>query len=376
MRPTWAEIDLSAIAHNVREIRRVTHPRAEIMAVVKANAYGHGVLPVAATALANGANSLAVAIPEEGALLREHGISAPILILGLTLPEQAEEVVRFNLMPAVATWESALALSRAACLAGRPVNIFVKLDTGMHRIGLQHHEAVSFIKRLLTLKGVVLQGLFTHYSMSDMRDKDYTFQQFSCFQQIVEDLYSQGIHVPLKSTANSAAVIDLPDTHRDIVRPGIILYGLAPSDEVGAGLSLIPAMQFKTRVIYVKKVPSGSKISYGGTHTTVQETVIATLPVGYADGYNRLLSNQGEVLIQGTRCPVVGRVCMDQITVDVTHLPSVSLGEEAVLFGKQGQAEITIDEIADKLHTINYEIVCAVSGRVPRIYVHGNEDNK
>lgn len=374
MRPTWAEIDLSAIAHNVREIRRVTHPRAEIMAVVKANAYGHGVLPVATTALANGANSLAVAIPEEGALLREHGISAPILILGLTLPEQAEEVVRFNLMPAVATWESALALSRAACLAGRPVNIFVKLDTGMHRIGLQHHEAVSFIKRLLTLKGVVLQGLFTHYSMSDMRDKDYTFQQFSCFQQIVEDLYSQGIHVPLKSTANSAAVIDLPDTHLDIVRPGIILYGLAPSDEVGAGLSLIPAMQFKTRVIYVKKVPSGSKISYGGTHTTSQETVIATLPVGYADGYNRLLSNQGEVLIQGTRCPVVGRVCMDQITVDVTHLPSVSLGEEAVLFGKQGRAEISIDEIADKLHTINYEIVCAVSGRVPRIYVHGNDN--
>lgn len=370
MRNTWVEIDLSAIRHNIREIRRITSPQAEIMAVVKANAYGHGVVPVASTLLANGANSLAVAVPEEGIYLREQGISVPILLLGLTLPEQAEEIVRFNLTPTVATWESAAALSSTAVRLGRTVSVFVKIDTGMHRIGLQVDAAVSFIQNLLTLKGLAVQGLFTHFSMSDMRDKSYTRRQFSGFEQVLAGLYRQGIKVPLKSTANSAAVLELPGTHLDIVRPGIILYGLAPSAEVSASISLKPAMQFKTRVVYVKRLPSGSKISYGGTYTTPAEAVIATLPVGYADGYNRLLSNQGEVLIQGRRCPVVGRVCMDQITVDVTHLPTVSLGEEAVLFGKQGDAEISVNEIAQKLNTINYEVVCWVSGRVPRRYIN------
>lgn len=371
MRPTWAEIDLRAIKHNLKEIRRVTHPGADIMAVVKANAYGHGVLPVASVVLANGATSLAVAIPEEGIYLRRQGISVPILLLGLTLPEQAEEIVRNHLTPTVATWDSAVALADAARRLDSSVNVFVKLDTGMHRIGLQCDEAIEFVKNLLTLKGVVVQGIFTHFSMSDMRDKSYTHRQFRCFKQVVTALRNQGIDIPLKSTANSAAVSDLPDTHLDIVRPGIILYGLPPSAEVGGSLSLRPAMQFKTRVIYVKKVPAGSKISYGGTFTTSAASVIATLPVGYADGYNRLLSNKADVLIQGTRCPVVGRVCMDQITVDVTHLPSVSIGEEAVLFGRQGQEEISVDEIANILNTINYEVVCWVSDRVPRVYING-----
>ncbi len=370
MRPTWVEIDLHAIKHNIKEIRRVTHPGAAIMAVVKANAYGHGVLPVASVLLANGATSLAVAIPEEGIYLRQQGITVPILLLGLTLPGQAEEIVHHNLTPTVATWDSAVALADAARRLGSSVGVFVKLDTGMHRIGLQFHEAVGFVKNLLTLQGLTVQGIFTHFSMSDLQDKSYTHRQFQCFQQVVTELRNQDIDIPLKSTANSAAVSDLPATHLDIVRPGIILYGLPPSEEVGGNLSLLPAMQFKTRVIYVKKVPPGSKISYGGTFTTSAETVIATLPVGYADGYNRLLSNRADVLIQGTRCPVVGRVCMDQITVDVTHLPPVAIGEEAVLFGRQGQEEISVDEIAGILNTINYEVVCWVGDRVPRVYIN------
>lgn len=369
MRPTWAEIDLSAITHNLQEIRRFTHQQAEIMAVVKADAYGHGVLPVTSTVLENGATGLAVAIPEEGIHLRQHGISAPILIMGLTLPEQADEIVHYNLTPTIATWASALALSGAARRLGKNIPIFIKLDTGMHRIGLLYEEAVPFIKRLTSLEGIAVQGLLTHFAVSDIRDKSYTRQQFNSFQEIIASLHDEGIDIPFKSAANSGAIVDLPDTHLSFVRPGIMLYGLSPSDEI-AGISLRPAMQFKTRVVYVKKVPTGSKIGYGCTYTTPREAVIATLPVGYADGYNRLLSNRGEVLIRGTRCPVVGRVCMDQITVDVTHLPPVSVGEEAVLFGKQGPAEISIDEIAQKLNTINYEVVCSVSARVPRVYIN------
>lgn len=368
MRPTWAEIDLHAIAHNLQEIRRFTHNHAKIMAVVKADAYGHGVLPVTSTVLENGATWLAVAIPEEGIHLRQHGIFAPILIMGLTLPEQADEIVRYDLIPTVATRESALALSGAAGRLGKNISVFVKLDTGMHRIGLLCEEAVPFIKQLTSLEGITVQGLLTHFAVSDISDKSYTHRQFNSFQDIVSSLRHEGIDIPVKSAANSGAIVDLPETHLDFVRPGITLYGLSPSDEI-TGISLKPAMQFKTRVVYVKKVPAGSKIGYGCTYTTPHESIIATLPVGYADGYNRLLSNRGEVLIRGTRCPVVGRVCMDQITVDVTHLPPLSVGEEAVLFGKQGQAEISVDEIAQKLNTINYEVVCGISPRVPRVYI-------
>lgn len=371
MRPTWAEIDLSAIRHNLQEIRRVTHPGAAIMAVVKANAYGHGVLPVASTVLAHGATSLAVALPEEGMYLRQHGISAPILIMGLTLPEQTEEIIHYDLMPTVALWESALALSRAACRFAKTVPIFVKLDTGMHRIGLPTEEAVHLVRRLCTLEGIAVQGVFTHFAQADIRDKSYTRLQFNRLQELMSRLHDEDIHIPIKSAANSGAIMDLPDTHLDFVRPGIILYGLSPSAEVAGTLSLVPAMQFKTRAVCVKKVPPGTHIGYGCTYTTAREAIIATLPVGYADGYNRLLSNCGEVLIQGTRCPVVGRVCMDQITVDVTHLPSITVGEEAVLFGRQGSGEISIDEIAQKLNTISYEVVCSVSDRVPRVYVNG-----
>jgi alanine racemase len=370
MRPTWVEIDLAAIKHNLREIRRTTHPRASIMAVVKANAYGHGVDEVARTVLANGTDRLAVAIPHEGIYLRQRGITVPILIMGLTLPEQADEIVQHDLHPAVATWESAQALAAAAARCRKEVQVFVKIDTGMHRVGIASGDTVSFIKRLTNLKDLCVAGVFTHFSVADIQDKTYTHGQFDTLNNIIHALHRENITIPLISAANSAAVLDLPETHFDIVRPGIILYGLAPSAEISNKIPLIPAMQFKTRIVYVKKVTKGCKIGYGCTYVTPRDAIIATMPVGYADGYNRLLSNHGEVLIHGVRCPVVGRVCMDQIMADVTPISSVAIGDEAVLFGCQGNEEISIDEIAQKIGTINYEVVCGISERVPRVYIN------
>jgi len=369
MRPTWVEIDLSAIKHNLQEIRRATHPGAAIMAVVKANAYGHGVIEVTRTVLANGASHLAVAIPEEGRYLRQQGITVPILLLGLTLPEQAEEIIQHELSPAVATWESAVALAAAARRLRKPAKIFIKLDTGMHRIGIPVGEAVAFIQRIAVLEGIVLQGLFSHFAIADSKDKTYTNRQFDAFQGVVAALEQAGIRIPNKSVANSATIVDLPSMHLDFVRAGIILYGLAPSDEVGQTMKLRPAMQFKSRISYLKRVPQGSKIGYGCTYTAPIDIVVATLPVGYADGFSRLLSNQGTVLLHGIHCPVIGRVCMDQIMLDVTQVPAVAIGDEAVLFGKQGAAEITIDEVAKKIGTISYEVVCNISARVPRVYI-------
>lgn len=369
MRPTWAEINLDAIRHNLQEIRMITPAAASITAVVKANAYGHGVMEVTRTVLACGVNHLAVAIPEEGIFLRQQGITVPIMILGLTLPDQAEEMIQYNLNPTVATWDSILALASAAQRLGKTAHIFIKLDTGMNRVGVFADEAAAFVQRAANLAGIVIHGLFSHFAIADSSDKTYTRRQFKEFQQIVAILEGKGIRIPHKSMSNSAAIIDLPHMHLDFVRPGIILYGLAPSDEVGQTIKLIPAMQFKSRIVYLKRMVEGSKVGYGCTYTAQRDTTIATLPVGYADGYSRLLSNKGEVLISGMRCPVIGRVCMDQIMVDVTRVPSAAIGDEAVLFGKQGAAEITIDEVAGKIGTINYELVCSISARVPRVYI-------
>jgi alanine racemase len=370
MRTTWAEIDLNAIRHNLREIRRVIHPRSAVMAVVKANAYGHGMLEITDTVLKEGVDRLAVARPEEGITLREHGITVPILIMGLTLPEQTDQIVRHNLTPAIATLDAARAISSAARRHKKTARIFIKLDTGMHRVGIYFQNALPFIEEVAKLEHISIEGVFTHFSTADARDKSYTRSQYDAFSLIVSTLDKKGLHIPIKSAANSGAVIDLPDMHLDYVRPGISLYGLSPSTEVMEKVQLQPAMQFKTRIVYLKQVPRGSKIGYGCTYTVQQDSTIATLPVGYADGYNRLLSNFGEVLVHGQRCPVIGRVCMDQIMVDVTNIPDVAIGDQVVLFGKQGDAEISIDEIAKKLNTINYEVVCSISARVQRVYLN------
>lgn len=373
-RPVWAEIDLSALAHNVREIRRIASPRAKVMAVVKANGYGHGAVEVAGVALANGADRLGIAILSEGVALRKAGFGVPILILGYTPPEQAVDVVKYNLTQTVFSYELAEALSWAAVQQRKTAKVHVKVDTGMGRIGLvtREKDTVTEILRIAKLPNLELEGMYTHFAVSDCRDKTYTWEQFNRFQELSRELEKKGLHIPVKHVANSAAIIDLTQTHLDLVRPGIILYGLYPSNEVDKKrIDLKPAMSLKARVAMVKTVPPGTSISYGCTFTTREKEVIASLPLGYADGYTRLLSNKAEVLINGQRAPLVGRVCMDQCMVKVTHIPDVQPGDEVVLFGQQAGANLPVEELAEKIGTINYEIVCMVSARVPRLYGRG-----
>jgi len=367
-RPVWAEIDLAAIAHNVREIKRLLKPGTQMMAVVKADAYGHGALPVARVALASGAERLAVAILNEALALREGGIRAPILILGYTPPEQAELLVRNEITQTVFTLDMARAVSQAAVKLGKTARVHLKIDTGMSRIGVTPREAPDFAAAVAALPGLEVEGVFTHMAAADEADKTYTRRQFALFQEAVEGMAARGVQVALKHVANSPTTLDLAEMHLDMVRPGIILYGLWPSTEVRREIELRPAMQLKAKVAYVKEVPADTSVSYGRKFTTTAPTVIATLPIGYADGWSRLLSNRAEVLIHGRRAPVIGRVCMDQCMVDVTGIPGVQVGDEAVLFGRQGDQFLPVEEVAAKMGTINYEMVCLISKRVPRVY--------
>jgi len=373
IRPTRVEIDLKAIAHNIQAIRKKVGGTVKIMAVIKADGYGHGATEVAKVALQSGANYLGVAIPEEGIELRLSGIKAPVLILGLTPPEKVQEVVKYNLTATLSTTELAEALSAEAQKLGQVAKVHIKIDTGMSRIGVPPEDAVNFVKQILQLKAIEIEGIFTHFSVSDSisnaEDKTFTELQIDKFKQVVARLEENGIQIPVKHAANSAGVLNFPSSYFDMVRPGIIIYGLYYSSGVAVAENLQPAMTFKTAIIHLKTVAPETSISYGRTFTTEKESIIATLPVGYADGYNRLLSNKGEVLIKGTRAPIVGRVCMDMTMIDVSHVPEVKIGDEVVLFGKQGNAEIPMDEIADKTNTIVNEVACSIGKRVPRIYL-------
>lgn len=370
-RPTRAEINLDNLQHNISEIKRITSSGAFLCAVVKADAYGHGAVEVANTALSCGAKYLAVAILEEAVFLREAGIKAPILILGFTPEEQFDKIVKYGITQTVYNLNSAKLLSKKAKECGVKAKVHIKLDTGMSRIGFQAQmSCLPEIEEIFKLPGIEVEGIFTHFAKADEKDKSFTKEQYEKFDMIVKALESRGFRIPIKHVANSAAIIDLPEMHLDMVRPGIILYGIYPSDEVKREkINLKPVMSFKTRVSHVKRVPAGTPISYGGTFVTKRESVIATLPVGYADGYPRLLSSRAEVLIKGKRAPIVGRICMDQCMVDVTDVPGVRPGDDVELFGEGKNGEVTADEIARIVGTIPYEIVCGISKRVPRIYI-------
>lgn len=367
-RPVWAEINLDSIAHNIREIRQLLKPKTRLMAVVKADAYGHGALPVARTVLANGADCLAVAILDEALALRREGITVPILILGYTPPEQADLVVENEITQTVYSVESAQALSAAAVHQNKTVKLHVKIDTGMGRIGVTPEETPNFVQAVTKLPGVFLEGAFTHMSSAD-EDESFTRWQFARFMEAISESEKLGITIPVKHVANSAATLFLPEMHLDMVRAGIIIYGLAPALPYAGTINLKPAMQLKARVSHVKRVPENTAISYGRRFTTNAPSTIATLPVGYADGWSRLLSNKAEVLIHGKRVPLVGRVCMDQCMLDVTGVSGVQTGDEVVLFGTQADQILPVDEIAAHIGTINYEIVCMISKRVPRVYI-------
>ncbi len=369
--PTWVEVNLDAIAKNVKNIKKLISEKKELIAVVKGNAYGHDILEIASVVLNNGATRLAVARLEEGIFLRKSGITVPILVLGLTLKQQAELVVSYNITPTVSEYEMIEKLSDSALKKEKIVKVHLKVDTGMGRIGICPNHVLNFIKKLKVLKNVQIEGIFTHFSVADENDKTYTEKQFRKFMEVLTVLEKEGIRIPAKHVGNSATLLDLPHMWLDLVRPGISVYGLYPSREVQKTVKLIPAHSFKTRIVFLKELSTGESIGYGRTYTTKKKrTVVASLPVGYADGYNRLLSNQGEVLVRGRRFPVIGRVCMDQTMIDVTNLPQVEIGDEVVLWGRQGQEEITVEEIADKIGTINYEIVhMPDKKRVPKLFI-------
>ena len=369
--PTWVEINLDAIANNVKNIKQLIGEKKELMAVVKGNAYGHDILEIASVVLNNGATRLAVARLEEGIFLRKSGITVPILVLGLTLKQQAEPLVSYNITPTVSEYEMIEKLSDSAFKEDKIVKVHLKVDTGMGRIGISPNHVLNFIKKVKVLKNVEIEGIFTHFSVADEKDKTYTEKQFKKFMEVLTILEKEEIRIPVKHVGNSATLLDLPHMWLDLVRPGISIYGLYPSTEVQKTVKLMPAHSFKTQIVFLKKLPQGECISYGRTYTTNQrKTVVASLPVGYADGYNRLLSNQGQALVRGKRVSVIGRVCMDQTMIDVTDLPQVEIGDEVVLWGRQGQEEISVEEIADKIKTINYEVVhMPDKKRVPKLFI-------
>jgi alanine racemase len=371
VRPTQAIIDLAAIRHNVSQIRASLPKSTRMIAVVKANAYGHGAIPVSRAALGAGADWLAVALPEEGAELRAAGFKVPILVLGLTLPEQAQLFAGSDLTATAASPEGLQAL-HAAAGNNRRIRVMIKLDTGMGRIGLQPDAAVTFVRQALSLSGLEIIGLYTHFAAADEEDCSFTQAQLERLNQAVQALHAAGIELPVVSAANSAATDSFPMAHLDAVRPGIILYGLPPAAGMPLHLSLKPAMSLVTRIVFIKRVPAGTTVNYGRTYRTPAATWLATLPVGYADGYSRHLSNQAAVLVGGIRRRVVGRICMDQTVIDLGPDCDAAVGDEAVLCGRQGQDEITLTELAGLAGTINYELACGISPRVPRVYI-GNE---
>ena len=397
-RPVRAEIDLDNIRYQNHSIRRQVGDKSQIMAVVKANAYGHGALEVSRAALEAGAERLAVALPEEGAELRAAGIEVPIQVFGETLGGQTELLAEYDLIPTVCRVDSVRKISRlvreekwqqrqpakTGAASGKlngntgKFPVVIKIDTGMGRLGISPEELPAFLGLIEGQDNLRVESLMTHFSTADEADKSYTRQQWQRMHRAVELLKEKssrnktggGAGLPKLQVANSATIIDLPELALDIVRPGIMLYGLPPSREVDLDFKLRPVLSLKAGITYLKKVPPGTTISYGATYVTEKEELIATLPLGYADGYPRLLSNRGEVLVGGRRCPIRGRVCMDMIMVDVSRVPGVEAGSEAVIIGSQGEEEITATEIAELTGTINYEITCGISNRVPRKYIN------
>jgi alanine racemase len=371
VRATWLEIDLEAIVDNVREIRRFVGKETEMMAVVKANAYGHGAARVGKVVLANGADRLGVAILDEAIRLRNYGITAPIVILGHTTNEEMEKVVRYDLIQTIYTVESAKALSQAAVWLGKEAVVHVKVDTGMGRIGfLPDDNSIRAIVDISYLPGIKIEGIYTHFASADDPDRSFTREQLASFREFVARLRQAGVRIPVLHAANSAATINLPEAHLNLVRPGLIVYGLYPSPCVDRKkLNLRPALSWKAIVTLVKDVPPGMSIIYGRTSRTAAPSVVATVPVGYGDGYPRALSNRGEVLVHGRRARGGGRGCMDQFMLDVTHIPGVKTGDEVVIIGRQGQGAVTAEEYASWWDTINYEAICMINERVPRVYL-------
>lgn len=371
-RPTFVEVDLDCIRHNVRTFQNLLQPGTQLMAIVKADAYGHGAVRVAEAAVAQGAQWLGVALTQEAAQLREAGLQQPILVLGYSDPADYGYMVRQKIRPAIYTLEQGLAFGEAAKAAGIKAPVHIKTDTGMGRLGFQPDQAsLHQILQLGRQPFIQVEGLFTHFAKADEKDQTSVKAQASLFKGFSEQLKAEGLAIALCHCANTAAAMKLPEAHMDMIRLGIGLYGLYPSEEAKQwGVSLEEAIALKSCLSHVKEVPAGTAVSYGHTWRSMGPSLIGTVPIGYADGVSRLLSNRGSVLIGGRRLPIIGRVCMDQLMVDLTGLAEAKAGQPVVLLGVQGEARIPVDEVAALQNTINYEIVCDLSDRLPRRYIH------
>jgi alanine racemase len=364
-RPTWAEVNLDNLEYNFWQVKRRLNNKTKILVTVKADAYGHGLIPVAKRLQSCGVDFLGVASIDEGIKLREAGIREPILILGMILKKDVDPLFKYNLSTSVCDEELSRAINTRARSLRRKLNVHIKVDTGMGRIGVSHYDAYKLVRKIYAFKNINVEGIFTHFAFADM-NREFTHYQIDIFDKLLNSLSKDGISIPLVHAANSMGVLHYKNSHFSMVRPGLIIYGLYPKE--GLGIRLKPVLSLKTKIVFIKKVPAGSGISYGHDYITKKSTTIITLPIGYGDGYPRNLSNRAPVLIKGKRFKMCGKICMDQIMVDVGNL-SLRVGDEVVLIGYQGKSKITAEELAKLSGTIPYEIVCGLGSRIPRIQI-------
>jgi len=368
LRPAYLEVDLDAIAFNVRNIKKRLGKSVDLMAIVKADGYGHGAYPVSRVVLKNGADSLGVAILEEGVELREKGVKAPIVNLYPEPHQRAKKIVEYDLEQVVTDLKLVKNLSQEAEKQNKSCNVYIEIDTGLGRYGVLPEDTKELAKKIKTLPNIHLKGILSQFSTADARKKDFAYKQLRVFKNTLDQLQAFSNNIPIKSIANSGAVLDIPASYFNHVRVGHLLYGLYPSSETSESIQVKPVMNLRSRVLFIKEVKKGTPISYGKTYIAKRKTKIATIPLGYADGYSRLLSNKGEVLIRGKRATVVGRVCMDAFMVDVSHIPEVKVGDEVAVMGKQGKDEITAHDLGRWTNTFAYEIMTRMGKRLPIVY--------
>lgn len=372
IRPAWAEINLSNLDYNIKRIKEKTGEDRDIIGVIKADGYGHGSVEVAKVLKENGVKTFAVATLQEAITLREAGITEEIVMLGLTPDMYADTVLDYRITPVLCSYQSACAFSKAAAAKGKTVKGLIAIDTGMGRIGYLTDDegAVEDIERMTRLPNFKIKGMFSHMATADSYDKSFAKLQEYRYVEFYEKLKAAGIEMPFRTLANSASIMEIPSIHYDGVRPGIILYGCYPSEEVDySQLDIRPVMSVKANIVHLKRVPVGFSTGYGRKFISKRESLIATIALGYADGYPRPYSAQAKVIVNGVMAPIAGNICMDQCMIDVTDVPDVKLGDEVIIMGSDGENTILADDIAKATGTINYEIVCAFGQRLPKVYV-------
>lgn len=367
MRPTWASVDLEALRRNYHRICKYT--KSEVMAIVKANAYGHGAIEVVQALKEEGVHRFGVAILEEALQIREVFPDLSVMVIGPTMPEQAKIIVENRIIPEVFRLEQAEAFSSEALKIGTTAVLHIKIDTGMGRIGFRE-DALENILKIAKLPNIVIEGIYTHLATADETDQNFVREQLRKFDELYENLEAEGIRIPIRHVANSAGIMQLTDLSYELCRPGIVLYGQSPLMHVEGAEEFEPVMSLKANIVHLKEIAAGESVGYGRTFIAQAPTLVATLPIGYADGLRRSLSNNGEVIVKGKYAPIIGRICMDQTMVDVTGVEGVKIGDEVTIIGTEGNKSITAKQMADHADTISYEILCGLSQRVPREYIN------